>query len=101
MFMIARQPIITKVLNSVVLMRGSNQTFVCTAIASPPLTYGWRFDGNRFEQNVINHSILSNSTHSVLTLYNLQVNNEGMYSCLASNRYGTDSTSANITILCK
>ena len=97
----AVEPIITKRLESTTLAVGSNHTFVCTALGDPTPTFGWRFNGDRIPQETSKYSISSNTTHSSLTVYNLMVSEDGEYTCLASNRYGTDRTSAELVVLCE
>ena len=82
-------------------MTGRNHTFVCAALGDPPPTFGWRFNGDRIPQDTSKYSNSTNRTHSSLKVYNLMVSDDGEYTCLAANRYGTDRTSANLTVLCE
>ena len=95
------QPTISTRLESTTLVTGSNHTFVCAALGDPPPTFGWRFNGDRIPQDISKYSNSTNRTYSLLTVYNLMVSDDGEYTCLAANRYGTDSTSAELTVLCE
>ena len=95
------QPTISTHLENTTLVTGSNHTFVCAALGNPSPTFGWRFNGDRILQDTPKYSNSTNRTHSLLTVYNLMANDNGNYTCQASNRYGTDSTSAELTVLCE
>jgi hypothetical protein len=92
-------PTITAILSDSSAVSGSSHVIVCTAVADPVPAFGWRFNENLIQLNPAKHIISSNATHSVLTVLDLALSDGGTYTCSASNRYGGDSTSANLTIL--
>ena len=94
-------PTITAILSDTSAVSGSNHVIVCTAVADPAPAFGWRFNENLIQLNPAKHIISSNATHSVLTVLDLALSDGGTYTCSASNRYGGDSASANLTILCE
>ena len=68
---------------------GENVTFVASATGSTPLSYQWLFNGT----NIVG------ATSSVLTRNNVQTNDAGVYSVIASNVGGTlQSTTASLTV---
>ena len=80
------------------LAQGSSHTFVCAAVAERQPVIVFRFNGERITSNSSKHTLVTNSTHGTLTVLNLQSSDEGIYSCSASNRFGSVSTSAVLTV---
>jgi uncharacterized repeat protein (TIGR01451 family) len=71
-------------------LAGSNVTLVVTADGAPPLHYQWRFGG----------TVIPNATNNTLLLTNVQPANNGDYSVVITNQYGTiTSSNATVTIL--
>jgi PKD repeat protein len=66
---------------------GLNDAFNVTASGTPPLNYQWRFNG----QNILN------ATNATLTLNSVTAANDGGYSVVVSNPYGS-ATSANASL---
>jgi hypothetical protein len=80
-------PTITAQPQSQTVPRGSNATFNVTVSGATPLSYQWRFNGAPIED----------ATSSVLTVKNVQVFNEGAYSVVVTNAFGS-ATSSNATL---
>ncbi len=59
--------------------QGSNVSFTVAALGAAPLIYQWLFDG----------AALALATNSTLTLSNVQFANDGFYSVLISNTFGS------------
>lgn len=95
---ISVQPEIVTLLESITLPQGDSQTFVCAAVADPRAVFVFRFDGERITSNSSKHTLVTNSTHGTLTVSNLQGSDEGIYTCSASNRYGSVSTAAVLSV---
>ena len=72
--------------------------FVCAAVAYPHPVFAFRFNGDRIVSNSSKHTLVTNSTHGTLTVFNLQSSDEGTYTCSASNRYGSVSTAAALSV---
>ena len=72
--------------------------FVCAAVADPRPVFTFRFNGERITFNNSKYTLVTNSTHGTLTVFNLQGSDEGTYTCSASNRYGSVSTAAVLTV---
>jgi hypothetical protein len=69
---------------------GSNVTFRVTANGSPPLTYQWRKDG----------VAIPGATSAAMTLFNVTDADEGTYSVMLSNQFGTAvSSNALLTVM--
>ncbi|XP_069115360.1 carcinoembryonic antigen-related cell adhesion molecule 5-like [Argopecten irradians] len=72
--------------SNVTVELGESFTVTCSAVASPvtnTLSYSWQFGGNEI------------STNPVLTVTNVQKDDDGVYLCTATNSFG--STSATVT----
>ena len=69
--------------------------FVCAAVTDPHPVFTFRVKRERI---TFNNSKYTNSTHGTLTVFNLQGSDEGTYNCSASNRYGSVSTAAVLTV---
>ena len=83
-------PTITSQPHSLTLQAGKTATFSVTATGSLPLRYQWYLNGG----------LLSGKTGSILTLGNVQSNQQGSYSVTVSNTYGVAiSSNALLTVL--
>ena len=80
------------------LVQGSSHMFVCAAVADPRPVFTFRFNGERITSNNSKYALVTNSTHGTLTVLNAQSSDEGTYNCSASNRYGSVSTAAVLTV---
>jgi uncharacterized repeat protein (TIGR03803 family) len=73
-----------------IVMAGSNETLVATAIGTLPLVYQWLFDGTN----------LPGEANSVLVITNAQPAEAGSYSFIALNSYGSvTSAVTTLTVL--
>ena len=72
--------------------------FVCAAVADPQPVFVFRFNGERIVSNSSKHTMVTNSTHGTLTVFNLQGSDEGTYNCSISNRFGSVSTAAVLSV---
>ena len=70
----------------------------CTVVADPAPVLVWRFGARRVVHDNDKYIISTNSSWSSLTVTKLGIPDGGMYMCSASNRYGTESTTAHVTI---
>ena len=93
----AQLEIVTLLVNTT-LPQGSSHMFVCAAVADRQPVIVYRFNGERITSNSSKHTLVTNSTHGTLTVFNLQNSDEGTYSCSASNRQGSVRTSAVLTV---
>ena len=89
--------IVTPLVNTT-LAQGGSHMFVCAAVADPRPVFTFRFNGERITTNNSKYTLVTNSTHGTLTVFNLQGSDEGTYTCSASNRYGSVSTAAVLTV---
>ena len=89
--------IVTTLVNTTLAQAGSHM-FVCAAVADPRPVFTFRFNGERITTNNSKYTLVTNSTHGTLTVFNLQGSDEGSYTCSASNRYGSVSTAAVLTV---
>jgi hypothetical protein len=89
-FVPATAPTITQSPASLDAYIGQSPTFTIQAAGSPAPGYHWEF----------NNVSLAGQTNSLLTLPNVQTNQTGVYSIVASNNYGsaTASFTLNVTI---
>ncbi len=84
-------PLVTQLLpaNSVTTNQGGSVTLTTAATGSPALTYQWSDN---------NGNPIAGATTTALTLTNLQQSQQGNYTLVVSNAYGTASTNVNITV---
>ena len=80
------------------LPQGSTHMFVCAASAIPFPFFVFRFNGERITFNSSERTVITTNTHATLTLFNLQGTDEGTYNCSVSNRFGSVSTAAVLTV---
>lgn len=77
---------------SEILLAGATLTAGVANIGTPPFVYRWYFNNGA--------NPISTSSSSTLTLTNLQAAQSGGYTCVVSNQYGTDRSSAlNLTVI--
>ena len=93
----AQLEIVTRLVNTT-LPQGSSHTFVCAVVTDRQPVIVYRFNGERITSNSSKHTLVTNSTHGTLIVFNVQNSDEGTYSCSASNRQGSVSTSAVLTV---
>ena len=67
-------------------------------MAYPLPVFTFSFNENKIDSNSSKHTLLTNSTRGTLTVHNLQTSDEGTYTCSASNRYGSVSTAAVLSL---
>ena len=72
---------------------GGTATFSCMATAVPSATITWSFNGQ-----TITSGGQFTITDVSLIISNVQMSNAGFYKCTATNTYGTNSTSARLTV---
>ena len=92
--------------NQFTINDGSSATFTCDALAFPEHNISWTFtnisgvvtdivsDGN-------NYSIVANCSTTrfgELTVMNVDYEDRGVYTCTATNSFGFDKASANLTV---
>ena len=82
---------------------GSNVTFNCVSFSYAPVTYTWLKDGVTLLDDDVN-IIISNVNDednniytTTLMILDVQLSDDGVYICSATNREGT--TSSNVTTL--
>jgi hypothetical protein len=93
----AAKPYFVYPLKDLIVDENSDVTWRCEGIASPRATYVWYKNARLIPAGTEGVEISSN----VLRIRNLRKNlHDGMYSCQASNMYGTAVTSAQLKILC-
>ena len=95
---IAVPPQLLTTLMNTTLSQGSSYMLVCAAVADPRPAFAFRFNGERIRSNSSKYTLVTSNTHGALTVFNLQSSDEGTYTCSASNRYGSVSTAAVLTV---
>jgi hypothetical protein len=73
---------------------GAPVTFVVTAFGQPPLHYQWLTNGI----NLVNGGNITGVTNSQLIITNVQVYQAATYEVLVTNRFGSASSSAILTV---
>ena len=85
-------------LRNITLSQGNTHVFVCVAISNPRPVFIFRFNGERLMFDSSKHNLATNSTHATLTVSNITGSDEGSYTCSISNRFGSVSTAAVLTV---
>jgi hypothetical protein len=86
-------PTISMQPTNLTILSGGNAVFSTTASGSYPLNYHWRKNGANFA----NGGAISGATSNVLTFTAATTNNDGNYSLVITNAYGS-TTSAVVTL---
>ena len=78
-------------------------TFSCNISAEPTPTFWWEFNGTQIipgsKYNIVSTS--DGVTVTTLTINNLMVNDNGVYSCFAENLHGNETSSASLLVQSK
>ncbi len=80
---------------------GVTATFVVTAAGTAPLSYQWQVNGTNLVDgtNLVTGEVFTGSTSNVLTLANVQTNDNGSYSVIVTNAGGSvTSSNAVLTV---
>ena len=81
---------------------GRSATFSCNVSAEPTPTIVWRFNGidlvDDGSKYTITRSDVTMNTQSVLTVNNLEVGDNGGYSCYVENEHGNETSTANLIV---
>ena len=80
---------------------GSTATFTCVAEGDPDPTFQWSFGESTLADNDKYDITATTSTLSTLTVLDISLSDDGIYTCTATNVHGNDSASANLQVLCK
>ena len=88
---------------------GSKVTFSCISFSHELVTYTWLRNGTRLENDDVNISINSTDTEqdnntytTTLMIIDVQLSDNGVYICSASNREGTTSSNtATLSVIGK
>ena len=81
-------------LTLVIVPLGGQAVFECKVLSNPPANVSWRGPSSLPLSNSDRISV----TPSTLTISGVQASDEGFYECIATNDYGTNTTSSRITI---
>jgi len=75
---------------------GSNVTFNCVSFSYGPVTYTWLINGTTLDDNVYIINFIddddNNTYDTTLMILNVQLSDNGVYVCNATNREGTVSS---------
>jgi hypothetical protein len=84
----ATPPLFQSNLPSVVALAGTNISFAMQAVGTPPLAYGWSFQG----------SPVAGGTNTILSLTNIQASQAGTYTLGVTNDYGFTNLSFTLSV---
>jgi hypothetical protein len=99
---VTETPLITTQPTNQTVGLGSAVTFVVTAAGAAPLSYQWQFGGANLTNGLApDGSIIGGATTPTLSLNNAQTSNNGGYSVVVTNSFGsvTSSPPAVLTVL--
>ena len=70
-------------------------TLSCASSGDAPLSYQWRFNGNKLTDN----ARISGAMTDTLTISHLVETDNGTYTCTASNAHGDDTAQASLIVI--
>lgn len=79
---------------------GKSARFPCSVTGTPVIDTVWQKDGTPISSTE-HYRILASDTKHSLEIAHLTVNDRGVYSCKASNKFGADVCQAELTIIDK
>ena len=95
-------PEITSHPMSIIVDNGLNVTFNCVSFSYAPVTYTWLRNGTLLDDDDVNIIISTDSDEdnnnytTTLMILDVQLSDNGVYVCSATNRNGTASSNAAI-----
>ncbi|KAI5610554.1 hemicentin-1 [Silurus asotus] len=87
----------TEPMEHIVIVRGSVVSLVCEAHGVPPPVFTWLKDNDLLSRH--QNNLLHDGGESRFQLLNVQLEDTGIYSCIAKNQAGTSSKTFNLTVL--
>ncbi|XP_012558399.1 cell adhesion molecule DSCAML1 isoform X1 [Hydra vulgaris] len=84
---------ITKAPANVLIKSGEVGTFSCSVDGSAPIQWLWLKDGH-----ILQSSSLVSIKDDTLTIFDANIDDEGVYQCMASNKYETVQSAARLVI---
>ena len=82
------------------VLEGGTAMFNCSLEGVPQPSVNWLFNGASLSSGD-KYAIMSTATFSSLTISNVSPDDEGSYTCNATNDRGSDSMSGNLQVLSK
>ena len=91
-------PVITSHPMNLIVVNGSNVIFNCASFSYVPVNYTWLMNGTTLDDNVYIINYIddddNNTYDTTLMILNVQLSDNGVYVCNATNREGTVSSNA-------
>ena len=81
-----------------IVLEGQNITFSCIAEAEPTHVIEWLFDGRILFNNSKYTLTGMDTTFSMLEVQNVDINDAGNYTCVATNIHGMANTTALLEV---
>ena len=83
-------------------LEGNNVTFTCNATAEPIHTVEWSFNNFTLPYDDVTKYLIDvssdDASYGALTVFDVQLNDTGQYTCLVNNTHGNDTASAYLTV---
>lgn len=89
-------PVITVSPSDRVQLEGLGVVFMCEAVSEPLYSVTWQFNGTSITDNSSKYSI--DDISGSLSIYNVTLNDSGVYTCIVDNKHGNDTASATLTV---
>ena len=81
------------------ILEGDNVTFECRTTSEPLHTVQWFFEDTPIDTNGVKYRVSSNEgTYGDLTVFDVELNDTGSYTCTVNNTHGIDTASAYLQV---
>ena len=108
MLIFAVIPSIKTSINDEISIQGQNLTLLCQAVGEPFPDISWYFNDvminvldNSSKYMIVSRSLNITTTENTLTVYNVRSSDVGTYTCNASNKIGSVTSSGILTVTSK
>ena len=78
-------------------MHGDNAQFLCTALGIKPIRYRWLKNGKPLEKRRVDYRM--NASHPILKLKDLVLSDNGNYTCIVWNKFGSIQHSFKLNVI--
>ena len=98
MYLFLGPPIFVPSLSAIAVQEGGTAVIRCSAISNPPSSLTWFSETGASRQLLTSGDRILISPANRLTISNVQQGDNGFYTCLATNTFGSNATTGRLIL---